>query len=122
MITSLSCDLFIRLKNASKTGKKSIVAPLSKNSLAILAKIKKAGFLNDFSIDKENKLINIISPSLTDVEIISRPGRHLFCKSSQIPWGKTPNSLIIISTSKGLLTQKEAAFQKIGGELLAEIY
>lgn len=122
MITSLSCDLLTRIKNGSRAGRKTISAPLSKYSLSILEKLKKHGFVADFTADKENKLISISEPRVLDIEIFSRPGRRLYCSSTTLPWGKTPKSLIIISTSKGLLSQKEAAVKKLGGELVAEIW
>lgn len=122
MINSLSCDLLIRIKNGSRAGRKNILAPLSKYSLNILEKLKKHGFVADFTVNKEERTITINQPLVTDVEIFSRPGRRLYCTSSSLPWGKTPKSLIIISTSSGLLSQKEAATKKLGGELVAEIW
>jgi small subunit ribosomal protein S8 len=122
MITSLSCDLLIRIKNGSRAGRKSISAPLSKYSVSILEKLKKHGFIADFSVNTEEKIISIKEPRVLDIELFSRPGRRLYCSSSSLPWGKTPKSLIIISTSSGLLSQKEAAVKKLGGELVAEIW
>ncbi len=122
MITSLSCDLLTRIKNASRADKDIITAPLSKYSVSILEKLKKHNFIEDFSIDDQKRLITIVKPRIFDLKILSRPGRRLYCASTSIPWGKTPNSLIIISTSSGLLSQKEAATKKVGGELVAEIW
>jgi small subunit ribosomal protein S8 len=122
MITSLSCDLLIRIKNGSRAGRKSITAPLSKFSVAILEKLKKHGFISDFSVDDQARQITIKDPHVFDIRILSRPGRRLYCAASSIPWGKTPRSLIIISSSSGLLSQKEAAAKKLGGELIAEIW
>ncbi len=122
MITSLSCDLLIRIKNGSRAGRKSILAPLSKYSVSILEKLKKHGFISNFSVDDKERQITIKDPKVFDIRIFSRPGRRLYCSSSSIPWGKTPQSLIIISSSSGLLSQKEAAARKIGGELVAEIW
>lgn len=122
MITSLSCDLLIRIKNGSRAGRKSITAPLSKFSVAILEKLKKHGFISDFSVDDQARQITIKDPSVFDIRILSRPGRRLYCTASSIPWGKTPRSLIIISSSFGLLSQKEATAKKLGGELIAEIW
>jgi len=122
MINSLSCDLLIRIKNGSRAKRKTILAPLSKYSLSLLEKLKKHGFISDFTVNKEERNISIKEPRLSDVEILSRPSRRLYCNSSSIPWGKTPDSLIIISTSKGLLSQKEAVTKKLGGELIAEIW
>lgn len=122
MINSLSCDLLIRIKNGSQAGRKNISAPLSKYSVSILEKLKKHGFIADFTINKEERTLSINQPRIQDLEIYSRPSRRLYCTSSSVPWGKTPNSLIIISTSSGLLSQKEAVSKKIGGELVAEIW
>ncbi|MFA5025787.1 MAG: 30S ribosomal protein S8 [Candidatus Shapirobacteria bacterium] len=122
MINSLSCDLLIRIKNGSRAGRKSISAPLSKFSLNILEQLKKYGFVADYTIHSEERLISISQPRVLDIEIFSRPGRRLYCTSKTIPWGKTPKSLIIISTSTGLLSQREAVTKKLGGELVAEIW
>jgi small subunit ribosomal protein S8 len=122
MINSLSCDLLIRIKNGSRAGRKTISAPLSKYSLSLLEKLKKHGFIADFTINSKERTISISQPRIQDLEIYSRPSRRLYCTSASIPWGKTPNSLIIISTSSGLLSQKEAVAKKLGGELVAEIW
>ncbi|MEK7527516.1 MAG: 30S ribosomal protein S8 [Patescibacteria group bacterium] len=122
MINSLSCDLFIRIKNASLSGKKTITAPFSSFSENILIKLKSHGFIAGFSVDKDKKSFVITSPRVTDIRLLSKPGCRLYSKHSSLPWGKTQNSLIIVSTSAGLLSQKEAAVKKLGGELIAEIY
>lgn len=122
MINSLSCDLLTRIKNGSRAGRKNISAPLSKYSVSILDKLKKHSFINDYTINAEDRTITINQPKVSDIEIFSRPGRRQYCTSYSLPWGKTPKSLIIISTSAGLLSQKEAASKKLGGELIAEIW
>lgn len=88
----------------------------------ICEKLKKHGFITDFTVDEENHELIITNPTVSDIEILSKPGRHLYVKSSKIPWGKSTKSLIIISTSMGLLSQKEAGSKKVGGELIAEIW
>lgn len=122
MINSLSCDLLTRIKNGSRAGRKTISAPLSKYSLSILAQLKKYGFVEDFTVNTEERSISIAKPRVLDVKIFSTPGRRLYCTSKTLPWGKTPKSLIIISTSTGLLSQREAVTKKLGGELIAEIW
>ena len=122
MINSLSCDLLTRIKNGSRASRKTISAPLSKYSLSILEKLKKHGFITDFTVNSEERTISINQPRVLDVKIFSTPGCRLYCTSRTIPWGKTPRSLIIISTSSGLLSQKEAVAKKLGGELIAEIW
>jgi small subunit ribosomal protein S8 len=122
MINSLSCDLLIRIKNGSRAGRKNISAPLSKYSLSILEQLKKYGFITDFTVHQKERSVSISEPRVQDIEIFSTPGRRLYCTSKTVPWGKTPKSLIIISTSHGLHSQKEAVTKKLGGELIAEIW
>jgi len=122
MINSLSCDLLTRIKNGSRAGRKSISAPLSKYSIKILEQLKKYGFVEDYIVNTKERNITVKKPHVLDIEIFSTPGRRLYCSSTTLPWGKTPKSLIIISTSTGLLSQKEAAVKKLGGELIAEIW
>ncbi|MBI2464877.1 30S ribosomal protein S8 [Candidatus Shapirobacteria bacterium] len=128
MITSLSTDFLIRLKNGSRAERKTITAPLSKFSLSMTALIKKYGYIEDFSVSEADRLITIKlinnsgSPAISDVKLFSRPGRRVYEKSFSLPWGQSKQSLIIISTSSGVMSQKEAKKKGVGGEVIAEIY
>jgi small subunit ribosomal protein S8 len=128
MITSLSLDFLIRLKNGSLADRKTITVPLSKFNLAIAALIKRYGYITDFSADKESRKINITLAYnegrrlINNVKLFSRPGRRVYEKSFSLPWGQSPKSLIIISTSAGVISQKEAVKKGLGGEVIGEIY
>lgn len=128
---NLSINFLICLKNAYTAGKKKIVAPSSTFVESIAKLIKKNNFIEDYSVKKlENgsqqisvdlKYINK-TPAINHLKLYSKPGRRLYCDSVTIPWGVEPNALIIISTSKGLLNQKQAQKGKVGGELIAQIW
>lgn len=130
MIQSHSLDLIIRIKNAYQAGRKKLTTPASKFSIAIAEIIKSNGFINDYSVvqDDSKKQMTIVLkytkdiPALSNVSIYSKPGRRIYCNSKNIPWGNEPNSLIIISTSKGLLNQKQAQKASLGGELIAQLW
>ncbi|HEX8924108.1 MAG TPA: 30S ribosomal protein S8 [Patescibacteria group bacterium] len=129
MTNSLPTDFLIRIKNGSLSGRKTIDAPVSKLTVAMAELLKKYGYIADFKVEgevKKNMTINLayvgIAPVLSEVRIFSKPGRRFYEKSSSIPWGKTPKSLIIISTSAGVMSQKEAVAKKLGGEVIAEVY
>lgn len=129
MITSLSTDFLIRIKNGSRARRKTITAPLSKYCLSIAALMKKYGYIIDYSISDESKKIMTITlaydndnPRITDISLLSKPGRRMYGRSFSLPWGKTKNALIIISTSSGVISQKEAKVKGLGGELIAEIW
>jgi len=119
MIHSLINDYLIRLKNASHAEKREVIAPFSKFIVSISELLKKHGFVESYTVDK-TKIITKIN-QIDNVKLFSTPGRKLYTKTSQIPWGNDKNSLIIISTSRGLMTQKEAVKAKIGGQLIAQI-
>lgn len=129
MHQSTSIDFLIRIKNGYVAGKKSITAPISKFSTAIASLLKRYGYIADFKVSKENQrdmLIDLIydnnQPKISQIELFSKPGRRIYSNNSSLPWGKTPKSLIIISTSSGVISQKEAKVKGIGGEIIAEVW
>lgn len=127
MIYSLSTDFLIRLKNGSLADRKTITAPLSKFCVAMAELIKKYGYIEDYSVSEADKKITVTlaypngSRAINSVQLFSRPGRRIYEKSFSLPWGKTKQSLIIISTSSGLMSQKDAKKRGLGGEVIAEI-
>lgn len=129
MLQSFSIDYLIRLKNAARAGKKKITVPASNFCVSMTDLIKRYGYITNYSVtDDAKKQINIElayddnQPRISEIKIFSKPGRRIYEKVSSLPWGKTPKSLIIISTSSGVMSQKEAKSKSIGGEIIAEIY
>lgn len=129
MLQSFPIDFLIRIKNASRAGKKTMVAPSSKFCVSIADLLKRYGYISDYSVSDDAKkqiTLDLIyqnnQPKITEIKIFSKPGRRIYGKVTQLPWGKTPYSLIIVSTSSGLMSQKEAKTKKLGGEIIAEIY
>lgn len=129
MLQSTSIDFLIRIKNAYKAGKKQLVAPASNFCIDIAKLLKKFGFIDEVSVSEGNKREITLklsydgqNPKVNEVKIFSKPGRRIYEKVSSLPWGKNPGSLIIISTSSGVMSQKEAKVKGLGGEIIAEIY
>lgn len=128
MINSLSTDFVIRLKNGNLAGRKNISAPVSKFSLSIAELLKKFGYISDYQVDEDGRNFQVKlayingQPKISDARIYSKPGRRYYQKSISLPWGMTPDSLIIVSTSKGVVSQKEARKLGVGGEIIAEIF
>jgi small subunit ribosomal protein S8 len=129
MLQSFSIDFLIRLKNAARAGKKKIVVPASNFCVSMTDLLKRYGYIADYSVtDEAKKQINIelaysgTQPKISEVKIFSKPGRRIYEKVSSLPWGKTPKSLIIVSTSSGVMSQKEAKTKSLGGEIIAEIF
>jgi len=128
MLQSTSIDFLIRIKNAYKAGRPSITAPASKFCLNLAKILKKYQLVADYSTAgkiKKTITVNLIytnqRPAIEDVKIFSKPGRRWYEKASSLPWGKSSQSLIIISTSRGLMSQRQAVKDNIGGEVIAQI-
>lgn len=129
MHQSTSIDFIIRIKNGYKAGRKTISAPASNFCIAIAELLKKTGYIADFSITGDVKkemtiklAYNGTEPKVSDVSLFSKPGRRIYEKNSSLPWGKSSKSLIIVSTSSGVMSQKEAKVKGLGGEIIAEIW
>ena len=119
-------DFLIRVKNGYRASKKTVAAPKSKVKVALSEILKKYGYVTDFTVDDRTITLNLSydhrTPKVTDITLFSTPGRKVYSGAAALPWGKTSQSLIIISTSKGLMSQREAVKSNIGGEVIAEIY
>lgn len=129
MIHSLSTDFLIRIKNGYRAGRKTINAPVSKFCLSIADVLKQNGFIGGYTISgdtvKEMTLTLIYNdniPKVSDVSLYSKPGRRFYSNNTSLPWGKTKSSVIIISTSQGVMTQRQAKVKGLGGEIIAEIW
>jgi small subunit ribosomal protein S8 len=130
MHQSTSIDFLIRIKNGYRAGRQQITAPASNFCLNLANLIKKYGFLQDVNVTEKDSKKQIVltlkytdgQPALNDVKLFSTPGRRLYSNYKSLPWGKSQQSLIIVSTSSGVMSQKEAVTKNVGGELIAEIY
>lgn len=122
-------DLIIRIKNGYMAGNQTVFSPYSKFREEVLKKLKELGYIANYKVEGERIKEIIIElayekdvSALTDVEIFSKPGRRWYVsyKNLKLVSGGLGHSLL--STSKGILTGKEAKKLKIGGELLFNIW
>jgi small subunit ribosomal protein S8 len=124
-------DLFNRIKNAQAVNKIATFAPYSKLKERILQILKDNGFILDYKIRKVNnkktlkiylKYDNNNQGAIRGIKQISKPGRRIYQKAKEIKRVKSGYGIAIISTSKGLITDKEARKYKVGGEVIAHIW
>lgn len=123
-------DMLSRIRNACRVNKAEVVLPHSKVKQAVADLLKENKYLldyhvSDLSVGKSITLVlnseNTNSP-ITEIKRLSTPGRRVYAAASKIPSVKQGRGIIILSTSKGLMTGKEARRQHIGGELICEVY
>jgi small subunit ribosomal protein S8 len=129
MVTDKIGDLIIKLKNAGFAGKENVVVYGSKNKEAIIDTLVRAGYVKAVSKKKNSRMVEIElayktdkTPRITDVQRVSKNSRRVYSKFSDIRPFKNGFGSIIFSTSNGILTDKEAFKQKVGGEVLFKIW
>jgi small subunit ribosomal protein S8 len=133
MVTDRVGDFIIRLQNAAMIGKHEVSLPYSGHLLAIAKKLKELGFLTAVTTDaKEGEVKKSIvvtlaydergAPRLKGVNRISKPGRRLYAPHTALHKVKGGVGARIISSPSGIVSDKEARAQKVGGEELFEIW
>ncbi len=123
-------DMFIRIKNAQKAGHKTVQIPYSKFKHEIVKVLERTGRTAeaDRKGKRTKKFLEIKlkyredgAPLVLDVMLFSKPSRRLFSQVKAIPYAKH-GGIIVLSTSKGVLSAEEARKSKVGGQLIAEVW
>jgi small subunit ribosomal protein S8 len=122
-------DLIIRIKNGYLAHRESIESPYSRYKEELVKKLVSLKFIKSYTVTGELKKVLIVEllyqesvPAMTDVSVFSKPGRRYYVTHKQLKPVLSGFGYSILSTSKGLLTNKEAHKEKIGGELLFNIW
>ncbi|MCI5835768.1 MAG: 30S ribosomal protein S8 [Firmicutes bacterium] len=131
MVTDPIADMLTRIRNANAMRYKEVEVPASNLKQEIARILKEEGFIADYKI-KENSVQNIIVLSLkygqnkerviSGLKRISKPGLRVYAKASEMPKVLNGLGIAIVSTSKGLMTDKNARKESLGGEVLAYIW
>ncbi len=123
-------DFLTRIRNAVKARKKFVDIPSSKMKAGMAEILKSNNFIKDFNIVEDNKQ-NVLrvhlkyvngNPSISGLKKISKPGLRLYIDKDDIPKVLNGLGIAIISTSKGLLTDKQARKENVGGEVVCHIW
>lgn len=118
-------DFLIRLKNAGIAGHKTVTSPNSNLIGAIAECLKKQGYLGSVEVKDGSITVSLAQrrkePILMDIKIVSKPGLRVYMGIEEIEAKKGP-TVLIISTSAGILAGKDAIKKRLGGELIAEVY
>jgi len=123
-------DMLSRLRNAVAVNKTQVSLPHSKVKETVAKILADNGFLSGVEAKEENgrKILTItINPEdepakITEISRLSRPGRRIYVKSTAIPTVRRGRGMVVISTSRGIMSGQRAASQKLGGELICEVY
>ena len=130
MVTDPIADMLTRIRNANQMRYKEVEVPASKMKNEIARILKSEGFIVDYKV-KKNNIQDILVLSLkyvdkerviTGLKRISKPGLRVYVKAEEVPSVLSGLGIAIISTSKGVMTDKEARANALGGEVLAYIW
>ena len=130
MVTDPIADMLTRIRNAKQMRYKEVEVPASKIKVEIARILKEQGFISNYKVSKDS-IQNAITLELkyvqkerviTGLKRISKPGLRVYASAQDIPRVLNGLGIAIISTSKGLMTDKEARTQNLGGEVLAYIW
>ena len=130
VVTDTIADMLTRIRNANAMRYNEVSVPASKLKIELARILKEEGFIKNYKIVKEDAQGSIVitlkyvnkERVITGLKRISKPGLRVYAKSSEIPKVLNGLGIAIISTSKGIMTDKEARKQNLGGEVLAYIW
>ncbi len=123
-------DMLTRIRNAQLVGKLSVSMPHSKLKAAIAAVLKEEGYIDSFEVKAEsnNKSSLVLTlkyyagrPVIEKIERVSRPGLRIYKASADIPRVMNGLGVAIVSTPKGVMTDRKARANKVGGEVLCYV-
>jgi len=129
-------DMLTRIRNAVMAGQPMTAMPSSKIKVDIAKILKTEGFVNDFEVVDGDRLGQKVlrvrlkyigerrerRPVLTGLERVSKPGRRIYTGKKDIPWVLSGMGIAILSTSKGVMTGREARKMGVGGEVVCKVW
>ena len=124
-------DMLTRIRNANAMKYKEVSMPVSKVKTEIAKILKNEGFIEDYKVNKGDvqgtlvltlKYVNKKERVITGLKRISKPGLRVYVKADDVPKVLNGFGIAIISTSKGIMTDKEARKESLGGEVMAYVW
>ena len=128
-MTDPIADMLTRIRNAQMTKKRGLVLPFSKLKFELAKILEKEGFIRK-AVKTKNRFDQLEielkykanKPVIQNIKRVSKPSRRVYAPHDKIPMVLNGLGVSVISTSKGLMTNRQARKEKIGGEIMCEIY
>ena len=131
VVTDTIADMLTRIRNANSMGYEEVTVPASKLKVELARILKEEGFIKEYKVVSEGVEKNILltlkygnkkERVITGLKRISKPGLRVYVKSDEVPKVLNGLGIAIMSTSKGIMTDKEARKQNLGGEVIAYVW
>ncbi len=122
-------DMLTRLRNAQSVAKTEVRMPSAKTKIAIAKVLQKQGYIANFKIEEQDGKLTLVlglkyfegKPVVSKIERISRPGLRVYKNKDKLPQVLGGLGVAVISTSKGIMTDREARKNKLGGEVICYV-
>ena len=128
--TDQIADLITRIRNAVMVGKNEILVPTSKLKIQVIEVLAKNGYITSFEVieGKPRGVLKVtinepgMIAKINEISKVSKPGRRVYSAAEDLPVVKSGRGMVIVSTSKGLMTGREAKKNHLGGEILIRVW
>ena len=128
--TDQIADLITRIRNAILVGKTEIRVPTSKLKVAVAEGLKAGGYLETVEVEeaKPRGILHVVInkpgeiAKINEISKVSKPGRRVYTAADEIPKVKSGRGIVLVSTSKGIMSGEEARKNRLGGEILVKVY
>jgi small subunit ribosomal protein S8 len=131
MYTDPIADFLTRIRNGQTAGLRVVEMPSSKTKVAIAEILKDQGYIHDFKVEEvapQNVLKIALkydrvtkTPAIREIKRVSKPGLRQYKSSDELPRVKNGLGIAVVSTSKGVMTDKQARKENVGGEVLCTV-
>lgn len=125
-------DMLTRIRNASSARHEKCLVPASRLKIRIAEVLRDEGFIKDFVVHQDTGVQGAITvllkysadrePAISDIKRVSKPGLRRYVPTDSIPRVLNGMGIAILSTSKGVMVDREARKQKVGGELICTVW
>ncbi|MGI6367829.1 MAG: 30S ribosomal protein S8 [Anaerolineae bacterium] len=124
-------DMLTRIRNGQAVGRRYVLVPFSGVKQALASVLQEEGYIDRFEIVRDGRfpMLRVFlkytrnqEPLILGLRRVSKPGRRIYAKRSEIPWVRYGLGTVILSTPKGVLSGREARRQQVGGEVLCEVW
>ena len=127
VVSSPIADMLTRIRNANALRYEEVSMPTSKMKVEIASILKDEGYISDYSNDDKTLTLSLKYGDnkervITGLRCISKPGLRVYAKAEEVPYVLNGLGIAILSTSKGIMTDKAARKENVGGEVLAYIW
>ena len=129
-MTDPIADMLTRIRNALAAGHHEVQMPFSKEKGRIVEILKREGYINDFNVPTDKQPLKLCislkwsngQPAIAGISRVSKPGQRRYARCREIPQVRNGLGIMIVSTSKGMMTDHHARKSGVGGELVCSIW